>query len=162
MNFGMAIFWAAIGLPLSFAANGGTFFACLGLAVLPLALTLWGKRRGDAAANRNFDELLRLAAMSRVAGMSHFEGGTAIAVDPAQGKILLVRGKAARAYRLADVRSWTTRDADANSAFIVDVRDLANPKWEIAMFDKAERARWNELLQQLINEGAIEVRHASA
>jgi len=190
IKFILALMWALLGVPLSFIAKGSNFYLGLLAALAPLILTVWSKRRGDAVANKHFGELLRLAGMPRVPGLNHLEMGTGIAIDRAQRKILLVAGKAAKAYSFDDIRQWEGRKgqrggravgygvqgtlaagasnmsdaqrADAETGFYVKMRDMEHAQWRISMFIDADRARWTEILQQAVNENPAEVRHAHA
>ena len=190
IKFILALMWALLGVPLSFIATGSNFYLCLLVALAPVTLTVWSKRREDATANKHFDELLRLAGMPRVQGLNHLEMGTGIAIDRAQRKILLVVGKAAKAYSFDDIRSWEGRKgqrggravgygmqgtlaagasnmsdaqrADAETGFFVTMRDIERAQWRISMFIDADRARWTEILQQAVNESPAGVRHANA
>ena len=190
LKFILALMWAVIGVPMSFIAKGSNFYLGLLAALAPLILTVWSKRRGDAGANKRFDELLRLAGIPRVQGLNHLEMGTGIAIDPAQRKILLAAGKNAKAYSFDDIRSWEGRKgqrggravgygaqgtlsagaanlsdaqrADAQTGFFVKVRDMEIAEWRISMFNDADRARWTEILQQQINESPEGARRARA
>jgi hypothetical protein len=190
IKFIVALMWAMLGVPLSFIATGSNFYLCLLAALAPIALTLWSKRRGDAIANKRFDELLRLAGMPRTDGLNHLEMGTGIAIDRGQRKILLVAGKAAKAYSFDDIRSWEgrkgrgggravgygmqgalaagasnlsdARQADQETGFHLKMRDMERAEWRISMFIDADRARWTEILQQAVNESRTEARNAHA
>jgi hypothetical protein len=148
-----ALIWAMLGVPLSFGlAKGGTFLMCLLVAILPLALTIWSKRSGFAAADRNFAKLLRMAGMEGAETLGHQELETAIAVDPRQRKILLSAGGAAKAYGYGDVRSWSTR----HEGISVFVRDIDHAEWRISTVANRDQARWMEILRQEINESRPE------
>ena len=190
IKFILALMWALIGVPMSFIATGANFWLCLLVALAPVTLTVWSKRRGDAIANKHFDELLRLAGMPRTQGLNHLEEGTGIAIDPAQRKILLVAGKNAKAYSFDDIRSWEGRKgqrggravgygaqgtlaagaanmsdaqrADAETGFFLKMRDTVVSEWRISMFIDADRARWTEILQQQVNESPNGARRAHA
>jgi hypothetical protein len=190
IKFILALMWAILGVPLSFIATGANFWLCLLVALAPVTLTVWSKRRGDAIANKHFEELLRLAGMPRAQGLNHLEEGTGIAIDPAQRKILLVAGKNAKAYSFDDIRSWEgrkgqrggravgygaqgtlaagasnmadARRADAETGFYVKMRDTVLSEWRISMFIDADRARWTEILEQAVNEGRAGVQRAHA
>ena len=190
IKFILALMWALLGVPMSFIATGTNFYLCLLVALAPVTLTVWAKRRGDAIANKYFDELLRLAGMPRVQGLNHLEMGTGIAIDRAQRKILLAAGKNAKAYSFDDIRSWEgrkgqrggravgygaqgtlaagasnmsdARQADAETGFYVKMRDMEHAQWRISMFIDADRARWTEILEQAVNESRMGVRRAHA
>lgn len=190
MTFMLALMWALLGVPMSFIATRANFYLCLLVAVAPVTLTVWAKRHREAIANKHFDELLRLAGMPRAKGLNHLEMGTAIAIDPAQRKILLAVGKSAKAYSFDDIRSWEGRKgqrggravgygmqdtiaagaanmsdaqrADAETGLFMTMRDAEHPLWRIAMFIDADRARWTEILEQAVNEGGTGARRAHA
>jgi hypothetical protein len=184
------LIWALLGVPLSFIASGSTFYLCVLVALAPITLTVWSNRREAAIANMHFDELLRLAAIPKTPGLIHFEMGTGIAIDRKQRKILLVAGKAAKAYSFDDIRSWEGRKgqrsgravgygaqgtlaagavnmsdgqrADRETGFFVKVRDTEHSEWRISMFEHGDRSRWTEILEQAVNESRTGVQRANA
>lgn len=108
-------------------------------------------------------------------------GGTGIAISPDRRVLKLKKGRASKEYAFSDVRAWegtlqsggmavhggsgftgATNVAAANlgqtlanrraSGLFVQVRDIDNPEWRVAMLDKREQAKWMEILRQYINE----------
>lgn len=144
----VALAWAVIGVPMSFMANGMTFYIGLAIALAPLVLLYYGNKSESKSADKQYLELLRLAGMEKSKVMDHFEGGTAIAIDRERKKILLLVKSTARAYSYDDVRKWTHN----NESFLVHVRDIDNSQWKISMASAGESARWNEIFIQEMNE----------
>ena len=98
-------------------------------------------------------------------------------------RVTLLLAGSWKTYSFADVRKWRTtlvrpgqagfvggnlgsavaamgaeanmrRDAKAETGLFVEVRDIERASWRVAMKDERTQARWMEILQQEINEGA--------
>ena len=106
---------------------------------------------------------------------SFSNSGTGIALSPEQKIIKLKDKRNVKEYPFSDVRKWSTnistgghfmgggvqvaahnvrtnRKNKVESGLFIQVKDIDNPEWRVAMMNKKEQDRWMEILQQTINE----------
>lgn len=106
----------------------------------------------------------------------HAEDKTGIAVDDAKYEIILANATLTKRYSLSDVRSWEIKsvtpgvmtggsnaagnlghnlrehaNAIAGTGLFIQMKDIDNPEWRIAMLKDDDRKRWFEILNQKIN-----------
>lgn len=97
----------------------------------------------------------------------HWKDGTGIGINPAGKRLNLIDGLKASTYSFDSVRRWERNWIDGRFVstefsnnkrtleISIEVRDITFPRWRVAFASPNELARWNEILQQCINEDAI-------
>lgn len=97
----------------------------------------------------------------------HWKDGTGIGINPAGRKLNLIDGMKTSTYSFDNVRRWERNWIDGRFVstefsknkrtleISIEVRDIMFPRWRVAFASPYELARWNEILQQCINEDAI-------
>ena len=140
---------------------------------IALAILIFGvvkfsdSRNQDSSSNKD-------KAFSDGYKYSFSNSGTGIALSPEQKIIKLKDKRNVKEYPFSDVRKWSTnistggqvmgsghyighniavnRKNKIESGLFIQVKDIDNPEWRVAMLNKKEQSRWMEILQQTLNE----------
>ena len=164
------------------------FMLIIGFA--PLTLLIRSNRARKARWDALHSQMLAAAGVPKGSTHEHSEGDSAIAVNPQARTVTLMAGDVWKTYAFADVRGWSSnlvragrylvggsalggaaalsanasarREAAAESGLFVEVRDIGQPKWRVAMSNAQLQARWMEILRQEINESHTVAGHALA
>ena len=164
------------------------FMLAIGWA--PLTLLIRSNKARKSRWEALHSQMLAAAGVAKGSIHEHSEAGSAIAVNPQARTVTLMAGDVWKTYAFADVRGWSSnlaragrylvggsalggaaalsanasarREAAALSGLFVEVRDIGQPKWRVAMADAQIQARWMEILRQEINESHAVAGHAIA
>jgi hypothetical protein len=177
MRYMLTVVFGLIGMFFT-VASFGIHAPVLGLIIFvvawaPLAFVVW--RDIDRAAKRDglHTKLAQDLGVSLGAGFDHAEESSGVIIDT-KGKRLgvhvdgvskiygydqvrdvqIVKETAART-RVAGHDIANAAAAKRNSGLFINVRDIENPKWRIAMDNEATQQRWLEICNQEMREGGI-------
>jgi len=105
-------------------------------------------------------EMLEAGGVAPSRGWDHIEEGTGIAINSKERLVLLLAGggRVYKSYDYEAVRGWGQSEGPAGAGLFVSVVDREMAEWRVSMKDRAERARWMEILSREIHEGAAQAR----
>jgi len=118
------------------------------IAWLPYYFARSGVRKNAADREAWHAKLMAEQGVALGKGFDHAEFGTGIGANPEAKTLTLHANGKSKTYPYADIREWGTQ----GQQFYLRVRDADNPEWRISMFEKSDRDRWMERLQQELNE----------
>lgn len=170
------IFANLIGFMLAFHLGFAGLIASL-FFFAPTLIFIWLTHRREQAfwqaVGCGFDP--RLAWFAGLPG-GIFSSGSGLCLKPKEKKIVLAYAGHCKTYSFEQIRGWKTAKQDAGgvvggglqgaalnlsmagkamdrSGLFIEVRDVDHPVWRMEMNEK-HQARWFEVLQQVVNEGA--------
>lgn len=176
--------WVWRGLWVLFNAYETGALACFVKAAIP-GVILWFLIKAEKAKKRRMtDNFASQAGVQTDSRFIHWEDQSGIAVKPETKQVCLSVGKKLKTYAYKDIRGWKVNQAsggavvpmaggmansvaavamsagadarnNAISGLFLQVRDIDNPEWRVAMSNRAMQNRWFEILTQEINEGGI-------